>query len=296
MPSAAESFDLSEFDLVISSSAYFCKGLILRPHTTHICYCHSPTRQWWDWQSEYRKEVKITPKWAASLLQHFMRIWDRHASLRVDHFIANSENVRKRIKKYYQQDSSVIYPPIKTYTNGTTKANHKTSVSEKYFLIVSRLYKHKNVDIAVKAFSKLGWPLVVIGNGPEKKRLEKIAEKNVTILGFVPDDELSQYYENCLAFVMPQEEDFGITPIEAMSYGKPVLALRRGGALEYIKEGINGEFFDDSHPDVLAYHAMLMKKNIENYNSDEIKNSTSIFTQEIFKNHILNIIKQTVQT
>src|SRR3989344_9276414 len=189
MPMAVESFDMADFDIVISSSAYFAKGLIVKPRTKHICYCHSPTRQLWDWHIEYKSESKRTPRMATSLLQHFVRIWDRHASSRVDNFIANSKNVSERIKKYYQKDSIIIYPPVSLagHDNSTTPAaigSGSRQNRREYFLIVSRLFPHKNVEIAVKAFNKLGWPLVIIGDGPEKNHLKNIAEKNINLLGF----------------------------------------------------------------------------------------------------------------
>lgn len=303
MPMAVESFDMADFDIVISSSAYFAKGLIVKPRTRHICYCHSPTRQLWDWHIEYKSESKKTPRGATSLLQHFVRIWDRHASSRVDNFIANSQNVSGRIKKYYQKDSTVIYPPVSSVGHDNATNTEKTSgprgfvgyqlPTTNYFLIVSRLFPHKNVEIAVKAFNKLGWPLIIIGDGPEKNRLKKIADKNIQILGFLSEDELQKYYSNCLAFIMPQEEDFGITPIEAMGYGKPVLALKRGGALEYIEPGINGEFFADPHPDVLAYNALRLKQNIKNYDPEKIKRTAERFSKNVFRNQILNLTAQT---
>ena len=229
-----------------------------------------------------------------SIVQHFLRIWDRHASTRVDQFIAISENVRQRIQKYYHQDSVVIYPPVDVLRSGlkTSTITNYSLPTTNYFLIVSRLYKHKNMDIAIKAFNKLEWPLVIIGDGPEYKNLKSQISnlKNVKMLGFVPDKDIPSYYQNCLAFIMPQEEDFGITPIEAMSYGKPVLALKRGGALEYVQEGVNGEFFDDPTEEVLADGVRRLKQNLQNYNSVEIKKSAERYSADRFKKEILEFI------
>jgi len=296
MPMAAESFDLSDFDLVVSSSFAFSKGLILKPKTHHICYCYSPMRQVWDWQVEYKKEPHLVAGLMVSLFQHFLRIWDRLASTRVDEFIAISENVRQRIKKYYRRDSIVIYPPVnrlpvvnRHFLSKPTK-NYKLK-TENFFLIVSRLFKHKNVDIAVKAFKKLGWPLVVIGEGPEMKYLQRLASgnSNIVFLGYQPDDVIGFYYTKCLAFIMPQEEDFGITPMEAMSFGKPVLALKKGGALEYIQEGVNGEFFEDPTEEVLADGARRLKEGVETgkYDSETIKKTAERFSTERFKKEIM---------
>ena len=286
LPTAVESFDLSEYDLVISSSVSFSKGLVLKPKTDHICYCYSPMRQVWDWHAEYKNEPHVVPRSITALTQHFFRIWDRLASTRVDEFVAISENVRQRIRKYYGRDSKVIYPPVEIQKNG----NWKMEIGN-YFLIVSRLFKHKNIDIAVKAFNKLEWPLIVIGDGPELNRLKKIAQPNIKFLGHQTDEAVRNYYAKCIAFIMPQEEDFGIAPIEAMSFGKPVLALKRGGALEYMQEGINGEFFEDPTEEVLADGARRLKEGIEagKYNPEIIKKTTERFSAERFKKEVLNL-------
>lgn len=295
-PIAVESIDLSEYDLVVSSSVSFSKGLILKPKTRHICYCYSPMRQVWDWHAEYKEEPHTVPRLVTALVQHFFRIWDRLASTQVDEFIAISENVRQRIRKYYRRNSAVIYPPISISLSSPsfsyTVVDKNDIAGRDYFLIVSRLFKHKNIDIAVEAFNKLEWPLIVIGDGPELKRLKKIAEPNVKFLGHQIDEVVHNYYAQCFAFIMPQEEDFGITPIEAMSYGKPVLALKRGGALEYIQEGINGEFFDDPTEEVLADGARRLKEGIEavKYNSEIIKKTTERFSAERFKREFTEIL------
>jgi glycosyltransferase involved in cell wall biosynthesis len=244
-------------------------------------------RQVWDWHAEYKKEPHVVPKLATALMQHFFRIWDRLASTRVDEFIAISENVRKRIRKYYGRDSKIIYPPVEI----PKIENWELKVGN-YFLIVSRLFKHKNTDIAVEAFNKLEWPLVIIGDGPELGHLKKRAGPNIKFLGHQSDDTVREYYAKCTAFIMPQEEDFGITPIEAMSYGKPVLALKRGGALEYMQEGINGEFFEDPTEEVLADGARRLKEGIEagKYNSETIKKTTERFSAGRFKREIAKLV------
>ncbi|MEK7583332.1 MAG: glycosyltransferase [Patescibacteria group bacterium] len=274
MPFRAESLDLSQYDLVISTGSIFSKGLVLRPKTYHINYCHSPTRQVWDLSHEYRHKV----------FQHGLRIWDRQASTRVDKFIANSEHVRARIKKFYRRDAEVIYPPIKI---SEAKSYH---LEAKSYLIISRLYHHKNIDIAIKAFNKLGWPLVIIGEGPERERLEHIANPNVQFMGYQTDATCSMFYASCLAFIMPQEEDFGIAPVEAMMHGKPVLALRRGGALEYVQEGINGLFFDDPHEAVLADGVRRIRE--MKFDTEAIKSSAEKFSWQKFQSSFSNIISQ----
>ncbi len=287
LPTAVESFDLSEYDIVLSSAFAYTKGLILKPHTLHINYCHSPTRQLWDWHSEYRKETQRVPKSIALLSQHIGRIWDYAASLRTEHYIANSYAVAQRIKKYYRRNSQVIYPPVSI---PSAQGLDTHAPAKNYFLIVSRLFKHKNIEVAVQTFNKTGWNLVVIGDGPERTHLENIAESNIQFLGSQPDAVMRRYYQHCKAFIMPQEEDFGITAIEAMSYGKPVLALRRGGALEYIEEGINGEFFDDPIEEVLAYGVKRINDNLHNYNPDRIKEGVQRFSKERFQQEIKDFI------
>jgi glycosyltransferase involved in cell wall biosynthesis len=291
LPTAVESLDLSEYDLVISSSVSFSKGLILKPKTRHICYCYSPMRQVWDWHAEYKNEPHLAPKAVTVLFQHFFRIWDRLASTRVDEFIAISENVRQRIKKYYRRDSTVIFPPVEF--SSPSFASHSLC-SKPYFLIVSRLFKHKNVDIAVQAFNKLEWPLVIIGDGPEMNRLRRLARGNANIifLGYRSDSVIREHYAKCSAFIMPQEEDFGIAPIEAMSCGKPVLALKRGGALEYLQEGVNGEFFEDPTEEVLADGVRRLKEGIDagKYNPEIIKKTAERFSAERFKNEVVQFL------
>lgn len=314
MPSAVESFDLSEFDVVISSSVIFSKGLVLKPKTRHICYCYSPTRFLWDRHSEYENRG-----WPATLSRHLMRIWDRQASDRVDEFVAISENVQSRIKKYYNKDSKIIYPPI-NLSRGTTMSDERifkpfgmvrprggkwlkpsevvagrprmseTDIVAPYYLIVSRLFPHKNIDIAIEAFNKLGHRLVIIGDGPAKNDLKKMAGKNIELLGYKTDEEIQNYYQNCKAFIMPQEEDFGLTPLEAMSFGKPVLALRKGGALETIVEGETGEFFDDPIPEALADGIRRLNENYSKYNPSKIRKLTEKFSQDKFREEMLRLI------
>jgi len=305
LPIAAESFDLSGYDLVISSSIAFSKGLILKPKTKHICYCYSPTRFLWDWHNEYLK--RFDPEsakksnlglsgWGVKILQHFLRIWDRQAANRVDQFVAISKTVQQRIKKYYGRDSAVIYPPFKRFDlprfNLESPKRLNLEIISNYFLIVSRLFPHKNIDIAIKAFNKLELPLVIVGSGPEYRKLKKLIENKsmITLVGEVPDEELVSYYANAKAFIMPQEEDFGLTPLEAMQFGKPVLALRQGGALEYVLEKINGEFFDDPHPAVLADGIRRLNENYKNYSPLVIKKTAERFSRSRFEEDIRKVI------
>jgi len=280
MATAIESFDFSDFDVVISSSPFFSKGVVTRPHTRHICYCYSPTRQLWDRHADYENGGFMP-----ALAKHVLRIWDRHAADRVDEFVAISDHVRQRIAKYYKRDARIIYPPVKQLLS-----NGKIDFSE-YYLIVSRLYPHKNIDIAIEAFNKLGYTLLIIGGGPERNKLERLANKNIHFLGELGDEEIAAYYKYAKAFIMPQEEDFGLTPLEAMSYGIPVLALRRGGALETITEGVDGEFFDDPIPEALADGIRQLRERGE-YNSETIRTSAAKFSVQRFRNDITELVNE----
>lgn len=279
LPLAAESWDFSEYDLVISSSVAFSKGLILKPKTKHLCYCYSPTRFLWDWHHEYNQN-RSGP---IAVAQHLLRIWDRQASTRVDAFAAISKNVQSRIKKYYHRRSTLIYPPL---ILSPPREEHNSATN--YFLIVSRLFVHKNINIAIEAFNKLRWPLIVVGDGPEYRRLKSSIDdpKLIFIERKISDDQLASYYSHAKALVLPQEEDFGLTPLEAMSFGKPVLALRKGGALEYILEGINGEFFDDPHPAILADGARRLNEKMAQYSSLVIKKTVERFSRKRFEEEI----------
>lgn len=287
---AVEGFDLSGFDLVISSSSAFAKGVLTRPETLHVSYCHTPTRFLWDWTHPYT--ASYGSKWQRGIsrfLLHFLRIWDFEAAKRPDFFIANSLNVQKRIAKFYRRSSRVIYPPVSLPAPPASSAS-KAFADSSYFLIVSYLQKYKSVDVAVEAFNKLGYPLVIIGEGPERKHLEKIAMPNIKFLGWQEDELVSAYLAGCKAFIFPTDEDFGIAPVEAMLAGKPVIALRRGGALEYVREWINGEFFDDSHPAVLADGVRRVMQNYAGYDPALIKNSVVRFLPEHFRDEMREYI------
>jgi len=288
MPSAIEAFDMSEYDFIISSSVIFSKGLVVKPRTKHICYCYSPTRFLWDRHTEYEHSSGL-----AKFIQHLLRLWDRQASDRADEFIAISKNVKDRIKKYYRRDAKIIYPPVTLENTNDKILNPKqiqNSSDQNYYLIVSRLFPYKNIDVAVDAFNKLGYELVIVGSGPDMSRLKKMAGKNIKLVGYKSDEEIAEYYKNCKAFVMPQEEDFGLTPLEAMSFGKPVLALRRGGALETVLEEMTGEFFDDPIPEALADGVRRLNENYSHYSPLVIQKWTEKFSRKKFREEILKLV------
>ncbi len=291
MPAAAESLDLREYDLVISSSSAFIKGLILRPKAIHICYCHNPARFLWDYAGEY----DAGPPFIKRLLFHYLRIWDRAAANRVDYFIANSKATAARINKFYRREAKVIYPPAVS-ANRLIGKNHYQP-AEDYFLIVSQLSPYKGIDLAIDAFNKLELPLVIIGEGRDRKRLRKMAGPTVKLLGWQTDQKVAQYFQNCRAFIFPGEDDFGIAPVEAMSYGKPVLAYRRGGATETVIEGVTGEFFDDLAVESLSdgIRRILLKLEKAEYSPLVISKRAESFSREKFEKGIKEFVIKTVE-
>lgn len=240
-PKAVEEFDLSKYDVVISNTTTFAKGAITSPHTIHISWIHSPTRYLWDYKDEYLEEHKVKGLKRMILSRLFlkMRLWDFEAAQRPDFLVANSKNVQKRIRKYYRRTSDIIYPGVdlSKYEVGSQKEN--------FYLVVSRLSKYKKVDLAIRACNKLKSRLVIIGEGAELEHLKKIAGPTIEFKGFLPDKEVKEYYKRARAFLFPAEEDFGLTPIEAMASGTPVIAYRKGGLLETVNKGIGGLFFED---------------------------------------------------
>jgi glycosyltransferase involved in cell wall biosynthesis len=290
MPMAVEFFDLSDFDIVLSDSSSFAKGVVTSTHTLHICYCHTPTRYLWSDTHQYINELKYNKffKKIISLVLNYIRIWDRVAADRVDTYIANSKFVAKRIKKYYHRDSTLIYPPVEL---------EKFSIADKagdYFLIGGRLAPYKRVDIVVEAFMRLGLKLKVFGDGIDLDHLKRMAKDNAGIefLGRVSEEQKAELYKNCLAFINPQEEDFGITVIEAMASGRPVIAFRSGGAVETVIENKTGIFFDEQTVESLT--GALNNFDTTIFNPAEIKNHAQKFSVEKFKEEIVKFIEEEV--
>ncbi|MFA5777030.1 MAG: glycosyltransferase [Parcubacteria group bacterium] len=297
-----ETFDLRDFDLVISSTGAWSKGIITRLNTVHISYLHSPMRFVWELSHGYIRGF------FSRLLLSYVRMWDKLASERPDYLIANSRYTQERIKKYYRRESLVIYPPaynsvilneMKNPSVSNTGFNLNCSGSfvaatqdDKFFLIVSRLSPYKKVDLAVEAFNKLGLPLVIIGEGKQKKYLEKIAKNNIKILGWASDKKLSEYYSNARAFIFPSDDDFGMTMVEAMSYDVPVIAYRKGGALEIVEEGKTGEFFDAQTPEVLADGVRRFIEKENSYDKADIINRAKEFSKERFKRKLGEFINK----
>lgn len=253
MPMAVEFFDLRPYDLVISDASAFAKGVITTPETLHICYCHTPTRYLWSDAHQYLNELKYN-KWIKkiiSLTLGRLRVWDFAAAQRVDYFIANSETVRRRIAKFYRREATIIYPPVETSKFKIADLSQQPR-GERYFLVGCRLAPYKRVDMVVQAFKALGanYRLKIFGDGLDLPRLQKLAgaATNIEFLGRVSEEQKADLYAHALAFINPQEEDFGITAVEAMASGRPVIAYRRGGATETVVEQISGVFFEEQTP------------------------------------------------
>ncbi len=291
MPKAVESFDLSEFELVISSSHCVAKGV--KTKGCHICYCHTPMRYIWEMYDQYFKRggVSLLTKYSMGFMRPYLKRWDVGTTDRVDYFIANSDNVKGRILEHYKREASIIYPPV------DTNLFRPVDEDENYYLIVSAFAPYKRVDLAIETFNELGLPLKIIGSGQEEKKLKRIAKSNIEFLGWKSDAQLKNYYARCKAFIFPTDEDFGITPVEAQSTGRPVIAYKKGGALETVIEGITGIFFDEQTVDSLSeaidrfdkmsFDKNSIRKHAEKFNRDNFKEKIRIFIEEKTKHSIL---------
>lgn len=280
MTHATESYDLREYDIIISSVSSIAKGVITRPDAIHLCYCHTPTRYLWTEMQDYVSRLKVpnVVKRVLPLYLSRLREWDRHAADRVDQFIANSDTVRKRIMKFYRADSEVVFPPVDT---------HLFSVSDTpktYFLAGGRIMAYKKFDLIVETFNRLRLPLKIFGSGPMLEELKAKAKDNIEFLGRVSDEEKAALFQDCIAYLNPQEEDLGITPIEAMACGRPVIAFGKGGATETVVEGVTGTFFQEQTWEDLA--DTLIHFDHEQYDPATIKAHSEQFSHAVFKQRI----------
>jgi glycosyltransferase involved in cell wall biosynthesis len=255
-PVAFEQFNLRGYDLVLSSTTSWGKGVITAPDCVHVSYCNTPMRFAWRYH-DYMQDRSIHPwlRKALTLTLHPIRLWDAVSANYVDYFIANSYNIARRIAKFYRRDSHVIHCPV-----DCSRYRIEQGETQDYYLIVSRLREYKRIDLAIQAFNSLNRPLVIIGEGSDRARLQRLASKHITFLGRVSDDVLQQYYSRCRALIFPGEEDFGLTPIEAQASGRPVVAYGRGGALETILDGVTGRLFYPQTPDALSAAVLALDK------------------------------------
>ncbi len=290
MPRAIESFDLSGYDLIISSNSAYAHGILASSSSQHICYCHSPMRYAWDYTHEYMQEQHAGrfKTYMANRMIHNIRLWDQLAADRVDTYIANSNHVRKRIRKYYRKESVILYPPVDTRRFKPQKEHNN------YYLIVSTLSPYKKIDLAVQLFNKIGKELIIIGSGSQYEYLKSIAASNVHVMGFKDDETVKKYMEGCRALIFPGEEDFGITPVEAMACGKPVLAYGKGGTLETVVPGVTGEFFYEPTVESMEDGLGRMIINEPNYSPTKIHKHAVQFSTQKFEENFREFIKKNV--
>lgn len=288
MPYAYEQFDLSNFDIVISSSHACAKGIITKPETLHVCYCHTPMRYAWDnWQT-YIKDYKANPllKHFAKKSMHKLRMWDRLSAERVDYFLANSETTKKRISKYYKKSSTVLNPPIKV-------SGYKISENTKgYFLAVGRLIPYKKFDLLVETFNQIGLPLKIAGTGIMERELRAQAKENIDFLGYVNDRELKTLYSEAEALLFPQLEDFGLTAVESMAAGRPVIAYGKGGSLDSVIDGKTGILFDEQTPESLKDAIEKYQRNKSDFIPLEIRKHAENFDQKVFEKRLMEFLKK----
>jgi len=291
MPRAIENLNLMNYDIVISSSSAFAKGIITSPESKHICYCHTPTRYLWSDTHDYLKELKynfLIKKFIPKVI-HRLRQWDYLAAQRVDKFLANSKNIQNRIQKYYHRESEIIYPPVDC---------QKFQISKKrkyYFLTGGRLVAYKRFDLAIKVFNKLGWPLKIFGTGPQTQSLKQISKPNIEFLGYVPEEKLKIIYSQAKAFIHPQKEDFGITSIEAQASGVPVIAYNAGGSKETILPEQTGILFNEQNYILLKNAVLEFNEKEKNFNPELIREHAMKFDKEVFIKKISTLLQNTTK-
>ncbi|MCD4812990.1 glycosyltransferase [bacterium] len=276
-PTAIEQFDLRGYDLVVSTSHCVAKGVLTEPDTPHICYCHTPMRYAWEQYHEYFPVHKMGffKRLIISAAMSRLRVWDVASANRVDAYIANSRHVAKRIKAYYRREAKVVHPPVEAARFKPVKAKGD------YYLAVSALVPYKRIDRAIEAFNHLALPLVIVGKGPELRTLRRMAGPTITFKQKCSPEELQHLYADCQAFIFPGEEDFGITPLEAMASGRPVIAFGKGGALETVVHKKTGLFFKSPTAQSLA--DMVKQSRKMKWDSQVIRNRALIFDRPKFR-------------
>lgn len=278
-PLAIEDFDLSEYDVILSSSHAVAKGVMKRADQLHVCYCHTPMRYIWDVYHQYIKSANLTKgvkAFIAKLIMHYLRIWDVSSANRVDYFIANSKFVANRIKKTYGKEAGVIYPPV------DVDRFEMSGKKEDYYLTASRMVPYKKIDLIVEAFSEMkDKRLLVIGEGPDYKKVKKLSQKNIELLGYQPFDRLKEYMGKAKAFVFAAYEDFGIMPVEAQAAGTPVIAYGRGGACETVTESTGLFFMEQTAGSIIEAVGEFEKKEGE-FSPEKIRENALRFSKENF--------------
>jgi glycosyltransferase involved in cell wall biosynthesis len=290
LPYAAEQLDFSQYDLVISSASGFAKAIVTRANVPHLCYCHTPTRYLWEDTHDVLAHRSALIRWPAKALLHYLRLVDYTAAQRVDLFLANSGYTQRRIRSYYRRMSNVVYPPVDTtfFTPFNTPRKH--------FLLVGRLTRTKNFDQAIRVCEKLELPLVVIGRGYDKERLEKLAGKYTTFAGPVNRVQLRQYYRSAYALLQPGVEDFGLSSVEALASGTPVIAYNRGGVREIIKNYEHGYLYDGGKEEALAEAIRAFLDGQRVLRPSELQRQALHFSSERFSNAIYNWVGRALES
>jgi len=297
-PLAIEQFDLSNYDVIISSSTCAAKGVLTNANQIHVCYCHTPVRYAWDLYHQYLKETGLSQGKGfkkiqgliAKLILHYIRMWDYTTISRVDYFIANSVHVAKRIKKIYGRNSIVIYPPVDVHKFELQKEK------EKFYLTASRMVPYKRINIIIEAFSKmLDRKLIVIGNGPDYNKIKSRAGKNIEFLGHQPSEVLRIYMQKAKAFVFAAEEDFGIVLVEAQAYGTPVIVFGKGGAVETVINGKTGVFFKKQTVESLINAVKKFEVIEDKFDPYFLRKNAERFSKERFKKEFKKVIEKIIK-
>jgi len=287
MPQAIESFDFSDYDIVISDSHSFGKGIKVPPCVLHICYCFTPTRYLWLNPKEHLKKSSLYTGLIKKIIPAFIAIlkkWDKKAAGRPDLMVAICQNIQKRIEKYYNRNSKIIFPPIDwDFFRPTQKISD-------FFLYVSRLEPHKRPELAIAAFNQLKLPLKVVGSGSMEQKLKEIAGPNIEFLAGISDQKLRDLYSQAQAVIFPQEEDFGLVPLEAAACGTPTIAFKKGGATETVIEGITGEFFH--RPQVKDLIKTIKRFKIEKFNPQFLRKHAKQFSIQEFQKNFQGLVEQ----
>jgi len=291
MPYAFEQFDLSDYDLVISSSSSCAKGVITGTKTIHVCYCYTPMRYAWDFYHLYMRSIKGVKRWVAIWLMHRIRLWDRLSADRVDHFIAISHAVQDRIQKHYRRESRVVYPPV------NIDRFISSCVRAEFYLVVSRLVGYKRVELAIEACHRIGRHLIVIGDGEEQKHLKAMDQgkgETIKFMGHQSDQVVADYLSRALAFLFPGEEDFGLTMVEALASGCPVIAYGQGGAIDIVEDGVTGVLFKEQSVEGMMagilHFEELNGQGQGNFDPSLLRLRAKEFSKENFKKSLISAL------
>lgn len=280
MPLALEQWDLSEYDLVISSEAGPAKGVVTRPDALHICYCHSPMRYIWDLYRPYLDQSGWLIRHLFPIIAHWLRVWDRSSADRVDKFIANSRFIAKRITKFYRREAEVVWPPV------DVEAFDYQQPRENFYLCLGQLVSYKRPDLAVDAFNKLGLPLVVIGEGELMDTLRQRAGPNIQLMGRQSFDVIQSCLARCRGLIFPGVEDFGIVPVEAMAAGAPVIAYGRGGILDTVVDGRTGIFFEEQTVESIEAAVLHLERGEMQFDPKMLHQHAQAFDRQRFKDEL----------